>query len=112
MLVFASKLESDYKRGYDELVANTSKNSTDFFQDLLEPRDTSYFTRFHHISLYFIIFESKTGVKGVTPTFSKGPWKESVQEMIDFYNGGTANYFPYKLDAFPEEAPPNYHRQK
>lgn len=43
------------------------------------------------------------------PVPENGLWKESVQEMIDFYDGGTANYFPYKLDNFPEQAPPNYH---
>ena len=30
--------------------------------------------------------------------------QESVTEMISFYESTTANYFPYKLDSFDEEA--------
>ena len=33
------------------------------------------------------------------------PGQESVTEMMAFYDDGTANYFPYRLDSYEEQVP-------
>ena len=69
------------RRGYDEIVASSGSVNTT------------------------MVFKALEGFAGNSQRKPAVTPEDAVAEMIDFYNPATANYFPYKMKGFPEQAP-------